>query len=211
MVTTAGNFIPSFQFGQGNVYYSASQVTFSGSAAISANAIITTANQVIMIKNLNFTPPKGEVEIVHLLGVEATTTGAGVPATGTFQNAIVDEKSFGMATLTGTLVFTAHNDGSNASYMLPDFINLITGTGQAISTTHHLHTFGDETATQVRVTAGAIVIVMKNSVQEATLCMNEPYGNFGDIKPTGDDGYYEMEVEFKCLPKNCVLEVKDQD
>ena len=206
----AGNFIPNFHFGQGNVYYSNSEVTFSGSAAISANAVITTSNQVIQMKNLTFTPPKGEVEVVNLMGVESTTTGAGVPSTGSFQNQIFDEKAWTEAILTGTLVFTAHNDGGNSAVM-PDFIVAVTGVGQAISTTFHRHTFGDDTAGQVRVTVGAVFVVMKNGVEEATLCMNKPFVSLGEIKPTGEEGHYEADVEIKCLSKNAVLEMKDFD
>jgi len=211
MVTAAGNFIPGFQFAQGNVYYSASAVTFAAAAAINANAVITTATQVIQIKNMTFTPPKGEVEVINLLGVETTTTGAGVPSTGTFQNQTYDEKSWTDATLTGTMILTGHNDGSSATALLPDFLNMATGVGQAVSTTYHRHTFGDETASQVRVTTGAVFIIMKNGVEEVTLCMVTPYVNLGDIKPTGDEGHYEIDVEIKCLAKNAVIEIKDQD
>lgn len=210
MVTKTGQVIPSFKFAQGNVYYSSSAVTYSA-AAISANEVITTANQVIMMKNLTFTPPKGEVEVVNLLGVEATTIGAGVPSTGSFQNQIYDEKSWTDATLTGTLIFTAHNAGTSATTLLPDFINLATGAGMAISTTYHRHTFGDDTSGQVRNIAGAVAVVMKNGSEEATLLLNAPYVNVGDIKPTGDEGYYEMDVEIKCLAKNAALEFKDFD
>ena len=211
MVTTAGNFIPNFHFGQGNVYYSNSQVTFSGAAALSANAVITTATQVIQMKNLTFTPPKGEVEVVNLMGEESTTTGAGIPSTGQFQNQIFDEKAWTEAILTGTLVFTAHNDGSSTSALMPDFIVAVTGVGQAVSTTYHRHTFGDSTAGQVRVTAGAVFIVMKNGVEEATLCMNQPFVSLGEIKPTGEEGHYEVDVEIKALCKNAVLEILDFD
>lgn len=162
------------------------------------------------MKNLTFTPPKGEVEVINLLGVESTTTGAGVPATGSFQNQIYDEKSWSDATLTGTLVFSAHNDGANAS-QLPDFIELATGDGQAIGITYHRHTFGDDTSGQARTVAGCVFVVMKNGTEEATLALNVPYVNLGDIKPTGDDGHYECDVELKCLAKNCVLEIKDFD
>lgn len=211
MATTAGNFIPSFHFGQGNVYYSNSQVTFSGSAAISGNAVITTATQLIQMKNLTFTPPKGEVEVVNLMGEETTTTGAGVPSTGSFQNQIFDEKAWTEAILTGTMIFTAHSDGSIATFIIPDLIKAVTGDGQAISTTYHRHTFGDTTSGQTRVTAGAIFVVMKNGVEEATLCMNKPFITLGEIKPTGEEGYYEVDVEIKALCKNAVLELKDFD
>ncbi len=211
MATTAGNFIPSFHFGQGNVYYSQSQVTFSGSAAISANAVITTETQLIQMKNLVFTPPKGEVEVVNLMGEESTTTGAGVISTGAFQNQIFDEKSWSEATLTGTMIFTAHSDGAVATFIIPDLIEAVTGLGQTISTTYHRHTFGDSTSGQTRVTAGCIFIVMKNGVEEATLAMNKPFISLGEIKPTGEEGHYEVDVEIKALCKNAVLELKDFD
>lgn len=211
MATVPGQNIPSFKFAQGNLYYTSSAVTFSASAAISANALVTTQEQVIQAKNLAFTPPKGEVEVVNLLGVESTTTGAGVPATGTFQNQIYDEKSWTDATLTCTLILTAHNDGGSTTVLLPDFISAVTGTGQAIGTTYHRHTFGDETSSQVRVITGAVIVVMKNGSEELTVAMANPYVNLGDIKPTGDEGYYECDVEIKALCKNTVLEIKDFD
>lgn len=218
MATTPGHFIPNFHFAQGNVYYSHTAVTFVGDAAISAATTLSGGvqfalgeRQLIQMKNLTFTPPKSELEVINLMGVESTSVGAGVPVTGSFQNQVFDEKSWTEAILTGTLVFTAHNDGSSATALMPDLINAVTGTGQAISTTYHRHSFGDDTASQVRVTAGAIIIVMKNGMEEATLCMNHPYVNLGEIKPTGEEGHYEAEVEIKSLCKDTVLEIKDFD
>jgi len=205
-----GNHIPNFHFAQGNLYYSVSAVTYAAAAAISANAVVTNANQVIQCKNLSFTPPKGEVEVINLMGEESTTTGAGVPSTGAFQNQCYDFKAWTDATLTCTLVWTAHNDGGSSN-LLPDFVELVTGDGQAISTTYHRHTFGDSTSGQTRTTVGSVIIVMDNGVQESALAMNNVVVNLGEIKPTGDDGHYEMDVEIKCLPKDAVLEIKDND
>ena len=206
----SGNFIPSMHFAQGNLYYSITACTFAAAAAISANALIATTNQVIMAKNITFTPPKGAIEKVDLLGEESTTTGASVPSTGQFQNAIYDEKSWTDAKMAMTLVFTGHNDGAATTH-LPDFIELITGVGQAVSTTHHRHTFGDATTGQTRNAAGCIFLVMKNGVEEVTIAMNNPYVNAGDIKPTGSDGHYEIDIEANCLCKNVVAEIKDTD
>jgi lipoprotein-releasing system permease protein len=64
---------------------------------------------------------------------------------------------------------------------MPDFINLATGTGQAVSTTYHKHTFGDETSSKVRVLTGCVFVVMKNGSEEVTLAMNSPVVNLGDI------------------------------
>jgi hypothetical protein len=208
MAVATGNHIPAFLASQGNLAYTASQVTYSGSTALSAISNILDL-QVIQCKNLTVTMPKGEVEKQDLLGVESTTVGAGVPITGVFQNAIMDEKPWTNATITGTLIFTAHNDGDAAK--LPDFVALATGVGDTISTTYHRHSFGDTTATQVRVTAGAIILNLDNGVQEASAMMNEPFVNLGEMKLTGSDGHWELDFEATCLPKNFVLEIKDQD
>lgn len=207
----AGNHINSFKFAQGNVYYSTTAPTFVESTAISANAVITTSNQVIGMKNITITPPKGEVEVINLLGEEAVSTvGSGVPVSGSFQNQVHDEKAWTDATITGTIIWTAHNDGSNAA-LIPDFLNLATGVASAVGTTYHRHAFGDSTSGQTRNTAGCVFIIMNNGVEECTIAANAPYVNFGEIKPTGDDGYYEADVEIKALAKNFVIEVKDFD
>lgn len=208
MAVATGNFIPFFTAAQGNMAYVTSAPTYSDASAIAAIANILDL-QVIQVKDITVAVPKGEVEKIDMLGTESTTTGAGVPATGVFQNACFDEKPWSEAVISGTMILTGHNDGTAAK--LPDFLNLATGTGQAISTTYHRHTFGDSTASQVRVLTGAIVINLDNNVQQVTLCMNAPYANWGDVKPTGMDGHWEVDFELTCLPKNFVIEVKDQD
>lgn len=208
MAVATGNFVPAFTAAQGNLAYVTSAPTYTTAGAIAAIANIMDA-QVIQCKNLTVTPPKGEVEKVDLLGTESTTTGAGVISTGVFQNAIMDEKPWSNGKISGTLILTAHNDGGAAK--LPDFINLATGTGQAISTTYHRHTFGDSTASQARVLTGAILLNMDNNVEQATAVLNAPYVNLGELKPTGADGHYEIDFEAECLPKDFVLEIKDKD
>lgn len=208
MAVATGNYIPAFTAAQGNLAYVSSAPTFAAATAISAIANILDL-QVIQCKNLTITPPKGETEKVDLLGTESTTTGAGVPSTGVFQNAMFDEKPWSEGTLSGTMILTAHNDGTAAK--LPDFLNLATGTGQAVSTTYHRHTFGDSTASQVRVLVGCILLNLDNNVEQVTVVVNAPHVNLGDIKPTGAGGHYELDFEAKCLPKDFIIEIKDQD
>jgi len=208
MVVSTGNHIPAFIAAQGNLAYTASQVTYSGSTALSAISNILDL-QVIQCKSLTVTHPTGAVEKVDLLGTETTSVGAGIPIAGVFQNAIMEEKPWTNATITGTLIFTAHFDGS--APLLPDFVALATGVGDAISTTYHRHSFGDTTAAQTRVTAGAIILNLNNGVQEATAMMNEPFVNLGELKTTGADGHWEMDFEATCLPKDFVLEILDKD
>lgn len=208
MAVSTGNFISSFTAAQGNLTYVTSAPTYPSASAIAAISNILD-NQVIQCKDLSVEAPKGEVEKVDLLGVESTTTGVGVPSTGVFQNAIMDEKTWSNGKISGTLILTGHNDGASAT--LPDFIDLATGAGQAVSTTYHRHTFGDTTASQVRVLTGAILLNLDNAVQQITVVLNAPFVNIGEVKPTGADGHWEADFEAECLPKEFVIEIKDKD
>lgn len=198
-----GNFVPSFHAAQGVLKYDSAAVTFSESAALdSFYASTATVAQLIACKNINITPPKGEATFIPLLGTETVTVGAAVPAGGTFQNGIFDEKAFMEATLTCTLVLTG--DPTN----MPDFLQLACGTGIAVSTTHKRYTFGASDANEKRNLVGSIMLNCDNGTEEFNVVLNNPVVNVGDIKPTGMDGHFEIEFEAKCLPKNFALEGK---
>lgn len=183
-----------------------SSTDLSGSLA----AVVTKADeQVIQCKNLTITPPTTESEQVPLLGTSSTTVGDGVPSTGVFQNALQDFKNTTNGSISGTLALTLANDGSNA--VMPDFINMATGTGQEISTTHHRHTFGDSTAGQEQLLTGGIFLVFDNGSTAGVVLLVNPTVNLGDIKPTGADGHFEIDFTANCLPCNFVLEVEDLD
>ncbi len=208
MAVSTGNYIPFFTAGQGNLAYVTSAPTYTDAGAIAALANILDL-QVIQCKNVTISVPVGSVQKIDLLGTESTTTGSGVVATGVFQNALMNESPWTNGKISGTLILTAHNDGT--SPLLPDFFDLATGAGDVISTTYHRHTFGDSTAAQVRVLTGAILLNLDNSVQQATAVLNAPYVNLGELKPTGSDGHWEIDFEAECLPKDMVVEIKDKD
>lgn len=203
-----GNHIGLIHASQGVLTYKTdiSSTSLTGSLV----ATITKATeQVIQCKDLTIDLPKTESEQVALLGTESTTTGNGVPSTGVFQNAFQDFKNTTNASISGTLALTLANDGTSA--VMPDFINLATGTGQAISTTHHRHTFGDSTSGQAQLLTGGIFLVFDNGVNAGVALMVNPTVNLGEIKPTGSDGHWEIAFTANCLPKNFVLEVEDLD
>ena len=183
--------------------FDSAAITFSEGAALDTfYASTATVAQLIAIKNITITPPKGETEVVQLLGVETVTVGSGVPSGGVFQNAIIDEKSWGEATLTATMIVNGN------SVDLPDFIQLACGTGAAISTTHLRYTFGSSAANEARVTVGSILLMCDNGAEEFNIVMNEPFMNIGDVKPTSMEGHFEIDFEAKCLPKDFVMEEK---
>ena len=203
-----GNYIRPIHAAQGALYYQldVSSTDLSGSLI---STITAADEQVIQCKDINITFPKVESEQVALLGQETTTAGTGVLNSGTFQNAIQDFKNATNAQITGTLILTLANDGASAT--IPDFINLSTGTGQAISTTHHRHTVGDSTSGQTQVLTGAIYVAYDNGVNAGVIAMVEPTVNMDEIKPTGTDGHWEVSFSANTLPKNWALEVEDQD
>lgn len=203
-----GNHIPLFHASQAILTYNTNLASTSLSGSLAA-VVTKSDEQVIMCKDITITPPTTESEQVPLLGTSSTTTGNGVAATGVYQNALQDFKNTTNATISGTLALTLGNDGTNAA--LPDFINLATGTGQAISTTHHRHTFGDSTSGQAQLLTGGIFVVFDNGVTAGVTLMLNPTVNLGDIKPTGTDGHFEIDFTANCLPKDFVLEVEDLD
>ena len=200
---STGNVVPKFHAAQGTLKFDTAAITFDESNSVASKfATTATVAAIISCKDITVTTPKGEVEMVNLLGQETTTVGASVPASGNFQNAVYDQKSWSDASMTCTMVLTG--DETN----LPDFITLATGTGTSLGS-YHRHTFGDSTSSHTRNSAGAVVLVLDNGSEEVNVLMNTPYLNLGDIKPTGMDGHFEIDFEAKCLPKNFVIDIKD--
>jgi len=191
-------YIPHFSGAQGVLKYHTSAITFDESTALSAE---TYGSVVFSCKNVTLSVPKSETEIVQLIGQETVTVGAGIPATGTFQNCFMEEKATGEAKLTCTLILTG--DETN----MPDFLAFTTGVGKTVATNYKRHTFGDSTSGQTRTTAGAIQLACKNGSEEWTAALANPYVKWGDVKPTAMDGHFEVEIEANCLPKNCVVDV----
>lgn len=208
MAQTTGNHIPLFHASQVAISYieDASALDFSGSLVALTSV---TDNQVIMVKDFTLTLPKEEATKIDLMGLTSTTRGTGVLNTGTFQNAFYDIGAGTEAEISGTMALTIANDGTNAK--LPDFLDLSTGTGQAISTTHHRHTFGDEASGQAKQLSGAIFVVFDNGNRAGVAALYKPIFNWEEIKLTGSDGHAEVSFTAKCLPCNFALEVEDLD
>lgn len=192
-------YIPHIRAAQGNIKFHNAPITFDASTDFSAE---TYGSQVHSCKNMSLDFPKSEAELVNLIGQTTTTIGAGVPATGTFQNAVLDRKAWGQPKFTATLVFTS--DETN----IPDFLRIVSGTGAAISTTHRRHTFGDSFTDQSKVVNGAILLAFDNGSEASFAVMNAPDVNLGQLKPTGVDGHFEIDIEATCLPQDCAVDVK---
>jgi len=198
-----GQNVTKFAAAQGVLKFDVQPVTYDGSSSVASKfASTATVAPIIACKDITVTLPKSESEMVHLLGQEATTVGAGVPVTGSFQNAVYDQKATTDASMSCTLVLTG--DETN----IPDFIQMACGTGLDVGS-YRRYTFGDATTNQKRITDGAVVLILDNGLEEVNVLLNEPFFNLGDVKPTGMDGHFEIDFEAKCLPKDCVIDIKD--
>ena len=188
--------ITKFSARVAKIKYIASALTFDASTALDAESGTTIVSSV---KNITVTPPNGETELMPLLGESTQTIGSGgVPATNTSQNAFLDEKNFGVATVTGTLVLRGDED----------FESMIVGGGVAtVSATRY--TFGDSASSKKRILDGAIIIDLDNGSEIVTFAFGNPIMNMGELKPTGPDGHFEVDFEATCLPENFAFEYKD--
>lgn len=177
------------------VKYSSSAIEFDTTALLDAES--TTAT-LASVKNITIAIPKGEIEQIPLLGETTSSIGAGIPNTSVSQNAFLDEKNFGLCVVTGTLVVRGDED----------FEAMIVGAGTSV-TGGTRYTFGDSQSSKKRVTDGALIIDLDNGTQIVTFALGNVYMNFGELKPTGADGHFEIDFEATCLPENFGYEYKD--
>ena len=178
------------------IKYSSSAITFDTTALLDAE---TTTATVASVKNITISIPKSELEQMPLLGETGKTVGVGIPNTATSQNAFLDEKAYGLCVVTGTMVLRGDED----------FEAMIVGAGTSV-TGGTRYTFGDSASGKKRVTDGALIIDLDNGSEVVTFALANILMNFGELKPTGADGHFELDFEGTCLPENFAWEYKDQ-
>lgn len=168
--------------------FTSSGISIDASGAIDADF---TGSANAQVKNITVSPPEGAVEIINALG---ETSG--------FQNAYLDEKAYGLATCTGTLIL----DGDET-----ELFKMMGGiTGDTITGGYTRYQFGESTSGDARVTGGAMLVNLDNGSQEVSVVLdNVKVTKYGDIKPTGVDGHWEVDFEMVCLPVDFYIEFKD--
>lgn len=198
-------FINSFRAAQGNLKFTSSDITFlSNTTYADLAAFAGSTASIISCKNITISPPKAEPEMLFLLGTSAFVIGAATPVTGTFQNVVYDDKAWSEGKMSTTLILTGNETD------IPDFLRMVTGVGTASgSASYKRHTFGNTVATETRTITGAIVLDLNNGSERMEVLLNNPYMVMGDIKLTGADGHYEVDVDAHCLPQNFVIDVKN--
>ena len=152
---------------------------------------------IFKVKNMTLTPPSGEVELINLWGEDTLDTlGSNVPVTGTFQHQALEEKSFTLAKVTFTIVYS-HDELGSTTPNGDSVETLFHGSAQVDITDTPAFTrfvYGDST-TSPRITVGSFIFVWNNGSGIANALMNKVYvTKMGDIKPTGSDGQLEQDL-----------------
>lgn len=161
----------------------AADVTITTAAAL--NTFWGSGTTIANAKNVTIAIPEGAVEKIDQLGVDGNS----------FQNASADEKPFGMATMTGTLVHSGDEVLEVFAY----------GSGTAVAATHHRYRLGDGNRPQV-----AILVYLTDGTDVVNVALDNAYiTKLGDAKISGADGHWEQDFTITCLPVDTHVEYKD--
>ena len=173
----------------------ASTITIDSSTLLDTEFSTATATTVSgFMKNITISSPEGNVEMVNLLGVDANS----------FQNALLDEKPFGLAELSGTLVLAGDEILEHNSK------HLFFGTATTIATTHSRYQPGKTTTGNFNRPKSSWLVNLDDGTDEVNIVLdNAVITKVGDKKIDSADGHWEMEVTVKCLPKDYYEEIKD--
>lgn len=127
-------------------------------------------------KNVTIVEPEGAVDKIDLLG---ETSG--------FQNAELDYKPFGLASISGTLV--QPGDEVLEAWMGGSGTAVITGD----TATHTRYQVGASTSGKTRI-AAAFLVNLDDATDEVNILLNNAYiTKLGDRRIAGADGHWEQE------------------
>lgn len=171
------------------VLRAAEAITVAADSALDAQ--ISSGDFESNCKNVTIVEPEGAIDKIDLLG---ETSG--------FQNAELDFKPFGLATISGTLV----NPGDEVleTWMGGSGTEIPSGTP-----THTRYQVGDSTSGKTRV-AVAFLVNLDDGTDEVNILLNNAYlTKLGDRRISGADGHWEQDFEAVCLAKDYYVEYKD--
>ncbi len=147
-------------------------------------------------KNITITPPKGDVEKIDLIGETASALGN----TLTFQNYLLEEKSFQLGKIAGTILFDINED---------NFDTMAGGAGTGVVTNSYTELqYGASDSSKTRL-AGAVLVLFKHGAGIREVLVNNALIMLGDIKGTSADGHVERDFEIVCAPENFHDRFKD--
>ena len=176
--------------GKAVVYLSATAVTVAtGDTLVSEFTAATDIQN--HVKNLVITPPIGAIDKIDLIG---ETTSVLQPLQ-TFQNYLLEEKSWSFAKVTGTILLKPDED---------PFDNMISGDGtQAVTGAYTRRQYGGSDSSKLRKVGALLIHMPLNASDIRSILLNNAYiVSLGDIKATGADGHLERDFEITCAPEN---------
>lgn len=139
-------------------------------------------------KEVTITYPEMEVNKIDLLGKDSEG----------FQNVALEKKPAGLGSISGTLVY----------YDDEVFENYLAGNGEQVPS-------GTPTHTRYRIGVDenrepcAILIQLQGQKEKNILFNNFIITKLGDVKTTGADGHYEVEIKGVSLPKDVYVEFEN--
>ena len=202
--------VTKFQARHLTAAYITSAVTYDISTALEDETM--TAN-IAELKNLEITVPELAVEQIRCAGNYSQTIGASHRTVGTatgvtpgyFQNMMMHQNSATNWKASGTAVFTGDEQFSH-------IIGLGTSTAVAGTPASTRYAVGDFTSAGAisHNLLGGLRAIYNNASEESTVMMTNIWiTKIGNIKPTGSDGHFEVEIELESLPKDGTIEFKD--
>lgn len=197
-----------FQAREGTIAYSNSAVTYDAGTTLDGESFTANVNQA---KNIVITIPEQDFEKIDCMGNLQQTIGANARTVGTatgvtpgyWQSQAMIVQSIGTAQATGTLVLSGDEQ----------FVHVLSGgsstaTGGGSDTRYGVGTLSSGKAYDQNF-LGAIRLFLNNGAQTMSIVMTNAYVKLGEHKPTGADGYYEVDFEVNCLAHDFAYEFQD--
>ena len=147
------------------------------------------------LKNVSVVVPEGDVELINFLGV-----------TSSFQNTELDQKAFGLAELSGTLIL-GHDEVLEGQ---TSHTHLFFGAGVSINSgAHYRYQAGKITNGEFIRPDCAWLINITDGTDEVNMLLDNAFiTKFGDVKIDDADGHWEVDVTVKCKPADFYMEWK---
>ena len=172
----------------------ASNVSITTSAAL--DTFFSSATSISgYMKNVTVIVPEGDVELVNFLGV-----------TSSFQNAELDQKPFGLAELSGTLVL-GHDEVLEGQ---TSHTHLFFGAGTGVDTNaFYRYQAGSITSGDFDRPESGWLINITDGTDEVNMVLDNAFiTKYGDVKIDDADGHWEVDVTVKCKPADFYMEWK---
>jgi len=177
----------------------AADITISTGEAMATtftNATPTGTAITAYMKDVTISVPEGDVDTINLLGAETIVSSK-------FQNMLLDPKPFGLAELSGTLVF------QDDEILEHNSKHLFFGTKTTSPSSYSRYRAGSVTSGAYDRPEIAIMVSLADATDVVTFVLDNAFiTQLGEFKVEADGGG-EFEITVKCKPGDFHVEWKD--